>query len=385
MRATEAAVLPEAAPPVIRLRYLLVLGVLWLCYAAVAPRIKAAWQLHSVATAFADYALCMVGPTGPSLLRDNPVEFRRLVRRRLVAAGADDRPFSRCAKGAGQIMDSPAVERAHRAVAASFAEYGGPAGDPGAEAARIEDLAVTTKRLSELSDHAWPFARGGYTSLVQPSAYAAEAAHPMELPPPGTGRGEPPVRALGRCEAGGTGGAFVLGLSEDRRHKVVRTLTPEGAAVDAVLTAPDARVFATACDDHAMVVAVGHEGTREVALYTCAYLGSCTPMALPRLGASGPAVRYPLDVARASGITVLATPMHGIVRVASSRDEGRTWTPLTVAYDPEAHPGLRFDAPEPDHLFVSGKRVLLYGVPQRATGTFPVLVSEDFGASFRAP
>jgi hypothetical protein len=77
--------------------------------------------------------------------------------------------------------------------------------------------------------------------------------------------------------------------------------------------------------------------------------------------------------------------MHGIVRVTSSRDEGRTWTPLTVAYDPEAHPGLRFDAPEPDHLFVSGKRVLLYGVPQRANGTFPVLVSEDFGASFRTP
>src|SRR5579885_1631320 len=102
MRATEVAVLPEAAPPVIRLRYFVLLGLLWLCYSAIAPRIKAAWQLHSAATAFADYALCMVGPTGPSLLRDNPLEFRRLARRRLVAAGADDRPFSRCAKGAGQ-------------------------------------------------------------------------------------------------------------------------------------------------------------------------------------------------------------------------------------------------------------------------------------------
>src|SRR5579871_3188088 len=206
MRATEAAVLSGAAPPVIRLRYFLVLGALWLGYSAIAPRIKAAWQLNSVATAFADYALCMVGPTGPSLLRDNPVEFRRLVRRRLVAAGADDRPFSRCAKGAGQIMDSPAVERAHRAAAASFAEYGGPAADPGEGATHIEDLAVTTKRLAALSDRAWPFVRGGYTSLVHASAYAAEAAHPIELPPPGTGRGEPPVRALGRCEAGGTGG-----------------------------------------------------------------------------------------------------------------------------------------------------------------------------------
>jgi hypothetical protein len=39
-------------------------------------------------TAFADYALCMVGPTGPSLLRDNPVEFRSLGRRRLASACA---------------------------------------------------------------------------------------------------------------------------------------------------------------------------------------------------------------------------------------------------------------------------------------------------------
>jgi len=385
MRATEAAALPEASPPVLRLRYFLVIAALWLAYSAVAPRIKAAWQLHSVATAFADYALCMVGPTGPSLLRDNPAEFRRLVRRRLVAAGADDRPFSRCAKGAGQVTDSPAVERAHRAPAVSFAEYGGPAADAAPAASRLEDLAVTTRRLAELSEKAWPFARGGYTSLVLPSAYAAEAAHPVEVPPPGTGRGEPPLRALGRCEAGGTGGAFVLGMSEDRRHKVVRTVTPEGAAVDALLAGPDARVFATACDDRAMVVAVGHEATRDAELFACGYLGSCTPMPLPRLGAAGPEVRYPFDVARVEGTTVLATPMHGIVRVTSSRDDGRSWAPLTIAYDAEAHPELRFDVAEPDHLFVAGKRVLLYGIPPRGSGTFPVLVSEDHGASFRAP
>ena len=385
MRASEAAVLPEAAPPVLRLRYLLVVGALWLCYAALAPRVKAAWQLHSVATAFADYALCMVGPTGPSLLRDNPIEFRRLVRRRLVASGADDRPFSRCAKGAGQATDSPGIERAHRAPAASFVEYGGTAADGVPDATHLDDLAVTTRRLAELSDAAWPFVRGGYTSLVQASAYAAEAAHPVELPRPGVGRGQPPVRALGRCEAGGTGGAFVLGMSEDRRHKVVRTVTPEGAAVDALLTAPDARVFAASCDDRAMVVAVGHEGTREVSLFSCAYLGACTPMPLPRLGASGPPVRYPLDVVRVDGATVLATPMHGIVRVTSSRDDGRSWTPLTVAFDRDAHPDLHFDVPEPDHLFVSGKRVLLYGAPPHDGGTFPVLISEDLGASFRAP
>src|SRR5262245_24117019 len=115
MRASEGVALAEAKPPVVRLRYVLLLALLWALGAAIAPRVRAAWQVHSVATAFADYALCMVGPTGPSLLRDNPAEFRRLARRRLIAAGADDRPFSHCARGAGIVTDSPAIERVHRA------------------------------------------------------------------------------------------------------------------------------------------------------------------------------------------------------------------------------------------------------------------------------
>src|SRR5512140_3059080 len=36
--------------------------------ALLVPRMRAAWQLQSMAAAFANYALCMVGPTGPSLL-----------------------------------------------------------------------------------------------------------------------------------------------------------------------------------------------------------------------------------------------------------------------------------------------------------------------------
>jgi hypothetical protein len=386
MRASEAAVLvEEPAPKVFRLRYAFVGIALWLAGTALAPRVRAAWQLHNVATAFADYALCMAGPTAPSLLRDNPAEFRRLVRRRLVAAGADDRPFSRCARGARQVTDSAEVERAHHSAAASFVEYGGITGDGAPGATTLDALSVTTRRLAELSEAGWPLVRGGYTSLVQASAYAAEAPHPIELPRPVVGRGAQPARSLSRCEAPGVNGAFVLAVSSDRRHKVVRTMTPEGAAVDAVLAPAEARVFAASCDDRVLVVAVGHEGTREVALYACGYLGSCTAMPLPHLGASGPPVRYPFDVARIDGATIIAAPMHGIVRVTSSRDEGRSWTPFTVAFDPDAHADLHFDAPSPDHLFVSGKRVLLYGLAPNPGATFPVLVSEDLGASFRTP
>ena len=386
MRASDVAVLvDEPAPKVFRLRYAFIGVALWLVGSAVAPRVRAAWQLHTVATAFADYALCMAGPTAPSLLRDNPAEFRHLVRRRLVAAGADDRPFSRCARGARQVTESTEIERAHHTAAASFVEYGGVAGEGIPGATTLDALSVTTRRLAELSETGWPFVRGGYTSLVQASAYAAEAQHPIELPRPAVGRGAQPARSLSRCEVPGVNGAFVLAVSSDRRHKVVRTMTPEGAAVDAELAPVEARVFAASCDDRIMVVAIGHEGTREVALYACAFLGSCTAMPLPHLGASGPPVRYPLDVARIDGATIIAAPMHGIVRVTSSRDEGRTWTPFTVAFDPDAHPDLRFDTPLPDHLFVAKKRVLLYGLAQNPQATYPVLVSEDLGASFRTP
>jgi hypothetical protein len=107
-------------------------------------------------------------------------------------------------------------------------------------------------------------------------------------------------------------------------------------------------------------------------------------MPLPRLGKTGPAPTYPLDVARLDGVTVLAAPMNGIVRVASTRDDGRTWTPFTVGFDAGAHPDLRFDVPVPSRLHVSGRRVVLFGEPQRRNATYPILASDDGGASFHA-
>jgi hypothetical protein len=386
MRAGVAPVIVDpVVPPALRLRYLLIFGFAGLLVWSAVPRLRAAWQLHSVATAFADYALCMVGPTGPSLLRDNPVEFRRLVRRRLVAAGADDRPFNRCAKGAALATQSAAVERAHRATAATFVEYGGDGADGAPGAVRLDDLAVTTRLLAETADAGWPFVRGGYTSLVQASAYAAEAPHPVELPRPGVGRGAAAPRSLTRCDSPDGKVTFVLGASPEHRTKIVRSVTPEGVTSDASLGPADARVFAVSCDEHAVAVAMGRQGTRAVQLVTCAYLGSCTPMPLPRFGSAGSEVRYPLDMVRVAGTTVVAVPMHGIVRVASSRDDGRTWTPFTVAFDPEAHPDVRYDVALPDHLLVSGRRVFLHGVASRPSATFPLLVSDDAGASFRAP
>jgi hypothetical protein len=368
----------------VRLRYVaLVVGLLVLA-AQAAPRMASAFRLHAAATTFADYALCMVGPTGPSLLRDNPAEFRKLLRRRLIASAADDQPFARCAKGAGEVTQSLALERAHLATAASFVEYGADI-PPGEEVVSLESLAVTTRRLGDLSEAAWPFVRGGYTSLVKASAYAKEAAHPADFPRPGKARGAVPAQSVTRCvPPGGSGITFTLSLSPDRRTKMVRSTTPEGVETEAPFAPAEMRVFSVSCDSRAAVVAAGREGTRDVSLFSCAYLGECKQIAMPRLGKST-VPKYPLDVARIDGVIVVAAPMHGITRVASSRDEGRSWTPFTVAYDPESHPEQRFDVKSVDRLRVSGRRLLLVGSGTRAETTFPTLASDDSGASWRAP
>src|SRR5262245_41975879 len=89
VRASRPSAMP-AAPPV-RIRTVLAVALVAGLGAWVVPRGLAAWRLQTVATELADYALCMVGPTGPALIRDNVSEFQRLVRRRLVASAANER------------------------------------------------------------------------------------------------------------------------------------------------------------------------------------------------------------------------------------------------------------------------------------------------------
>jgi len=82
---------------------------------------------------------------------------------------------------------------------------------------------------------------------------------------------------------------------------------------------------------------------------------------------------------------VLAVTSHDIVRVSSSRDEGRTWTPYYVAYDAAEHPEVRADVRTPSHLLTIENRVFLYGGGNRTAQSYSVLISDDHGASFRTP
>jgi hypothetical protein len=105
-------------------------------------------------------------------------------------------------------------------------------------------------------------------------------------------------------------------------------------------------------------------------------------MAAPTF-AGGVPVRYPLDVARTRGVTVVAAEMHGIVRVTSSRDDGQTWTPWIVAFDAEEQSGL--GSTLANRLLTVGHRIFLYGGAEKPARTYPLLASDDFGASWFAP
>ncbi|MCC6902398.1 MAG: hypothetical protein IT377_25730 [Polyangiaceae bacterium] len=417
-------VAPEEAGPFIRLRTVLVLAMLGLAAWVLHPRAEAAWKLHSTAAQLANYGLCMVGPTGPALLRDNSPEFSALVRRRLIGAEAGERPFQDCASIVRELTQSASAERAHRLQAWSFTEYGGS----GPTEASLADLGVTGHHLSSLARRAWPFVRGGYVKLVKPSLSQHEAVHPVETAKPGVGRGLPAWRAGYRAvgEVGGVltaafghgatlnvhqsadGGLswrpapargteafaercpagprwYTFALSEDAASLMAVSHAADAPPHPSTLGPADTELVAVTCDQKALVVAHRTEADKLVRLTVCGHRGRCSSMPLPQFAGVGGTPGAALDLARVDGTTVLSVPMNGIVRVTSTRDDGQTWTPFTVAYDDAAHSEPRVDARVPTRLLAVGKRVMLYGAAAKPGQTYSVLSSDDLGASWRTP
>jgi hypothetical protein len=276
------------------------------------------------------------------------------------------------------VTDSETSKEAHSSLAIAFVEWGSEA-DGRAPAYALSDLGIGTHRLAELSERAWPFVRDGYMGLVKPSSYAAEAPHPLEPPRPAIGRGAVPHRSLSRC-AGPDGGAeFSLDISSDRKWKIVRSSSAPGVSSEVRFAPIEARVFAVSCDAEKVVIGTGREGSREVELVTCSRGGGCERTPLPLLTPDGPRARFPLDVARVEGTTVLAMTMNRIVRIASTRNEGASWTPITMAFDPAE---TRTEVEAAARLIVSGRRLLVVG---ENGASYWALASEDAGASWHTP
>jgi hypothetical protein len=270
--------------------------------------------------------------------------------------------------------------------------------------------------------------RGGYVKLVKPSLGAKEAMYPVELPRPGVGRGLPalragyravgsiegapavafgrganlavfkssdggmswqpaPVRAADafaeRCPAGER--SYTFGLSSDSTRLMVTSSGGDAPPLAVTMGKSDLELYAVACDERALVALVRAEADKESGLVVCAFRGRCMPMPMPRFSGVSFTPREPLDIARVGGVTILATAMNGIVRVSTTRDDGQTWTPFTVAYDDAEHGDVRVDVRVPTRLLALGKRVMLYGGAAKPDQSYSVLVSDDFGASFRSP
>jgi hypothetical protein len=125
-----------------------------------------------------------------------------------------------------------------------------------------------------------------------------------------------------------------------------------------------------------MVIAATREQQRP--LFVCAHAGRCGAVPHDPRWVDGA-----FDVARVDGVIVIATARAGIVRVRSSRDEGRSWTPDTVAYDWAAQP-LVSDVKVPSRLLALGRELWLFGAAKPGQ-SYPVLYSVDMGTSWYAP
>jgi hypothetical protein len=362
----------------------------------------------------------MAGPSGAQLLRDDLEAFRRLVRRRLVSAAASETPFARCAAGARKLTGSDPVERVHRLAAGRFVEHGTAA----AATANIDQLKLGLEPLRASVRESWPFVRGNYTALIKPSLSAREAVHPVAPPDPGVGRGLPPTTGLVKTAYRGREAQFVaLGLGETRavfqsfdggasfrpvldsagavarrcsgrdpaRGFELSTAVDGSLLVTAVAAEAEPRtslgvpgehrLLAAACDDQALVLAARREGVERTEFAVCRGERRCEPLPLPQMAPFEPLATETFDLTRSAGTTIIAVSQAGIVRVISSRDDGRSWTPPNVAFDAGELTGPARDREPPFRLVSLGQRVLLYGT-SRAGANYALLASDDQGASF---
>lgn len=408
----------------IRLRHLLLFGFMGAAVHWAWPRSAAAWELRNLAVKTADYALCMVGPSGPRLLVERPGEFKEEVRRRIVSAQPSERPLLSCSPLASDIGVTHASFRLHSAMAESFVDYQNFPQAPAEHALR--DLDVSLGSLRKLGEEAWPFLNGSPLDLVKPSTHAKEARLASRPEPPIQGSGLPARRHLyrstvaygdtmvvslglganaqvlvsknggidwkpggtrlsaparDRCVGSDDSVAYTLSTTTDDKRLVLShggNATPQAA----VLSTKGEAIAGISCDTEALVAALvegpDDKGRRPVRLRICPFRKACHDLAEPPMGSGR--LYYPLDVARLGGDTVIARVSGGLTRVTSSRDNGATWVPWTVAADTSANSETTHS---PFRLLVVGDRVLLY-TGSEANSPYQLLISDDHGASFGA-
>lgn len=386
------------------------------------PRARAAWRLHDTAVLFADYGLCMAGPTGAVELRDQPSEFWRLVRRRLVASPAGERVFANCAPLAQRLTASSQVAKMHQVSAREFAEWGAKGSK-----FHLGQLQQALPDLSTLSQSAWPFLRSGVAVLVKPSLGAKEAMHPVQSARPSTiqglqlygktlrsrrvsergwyvvtsdGRTTRAVRSRDRgrkwtttspwqsalegtndrCSSDGSERAFALEARRSGSTPTVVYYSHESQSGQSVLGGQNSQIVSFACDETA-AVAVTRSDNGEWGIWLCVANETCKTMPSPPIFAELPADGF--DVGRLRGATVIAVSQGPIVRVVSTRDDGRSYTPFAVALDHDDNLETEPVAYLPAQLLPIAGNLILAQEKRAGDAVSVALVSSDYGASWR--
>jgi hypothetical protein len=403
---------PTASEPPFRLRYLLLALAVGGLGLTVYPRMKAAWRLADKTTAAANYALCMAGPTGPVALTENAEEFKSLLRRRLLTAEDVEQPFANCRSLFEQVFEKPGNPLL--SAAGEFQVY---SGKESAVAPALDELVPRVAELHALGEAAWPFTRKSPLEMIRPSAHAKEAPHPVEFPRPVAGSGLPSADHLyrtawqqggtvhlalgqgaeltvlesvdggqvwtkgslsapglgehaGRCAANDSRQSFLF-EHEDGKIAVVSLAgdDPVGRSVLRIRAEP----HKSSCDSNTALFVAQPPDNEAPYVVLCQHAGRCGKLQVPVTWTSGS-----FDIAQLDGVAVVATLTAGVVRVRSSRDRGKTWTPATIAMDVGAV-GSNLEV----HLQPTGSNLLLWVSDETKRKVYPLAASEDYGASFR--
>lgn len=424
---TAEAVAQVPFPLPFRLRTALGVLLLGAAAALLVPRALAAYRLQGLVSKYADYGLCMAGPTGSVLLREDPAQFRKLVRRRLVAAPPQEAPFARCGKLAAELTGQPFADVAHQAQAGTFVEWGN-----GASAHQLSELYGELPDLEALAAKSVPFSRKPLSELIKPSLGAKEAVHPTEPARPGrvdglrlggarirstldtprgpivmlsTGQEPWALRSRDQGRTWSPTSPWQAAVEGHANRCVTRPLGPSygilspelsggrpsliiddgamGQKTRRDLSNRAEQVTSLSCDETGAVVLTEAKAPRRTKVYACPLASAaCKEVPLPPQAMREDVM---VDVARVAHTIVIAVSKDGLVRVTTSRDEGATMTPLSLVFDAgelgAATPGSR----AVPTLLPFGRRLLLH-LRRDVTGSSAAgsaLVSEDFGASFR--
>jgi hypothetical protein len=322
-----------------------------------------------------------------------------------------------------KLTGMASIAALHQAPAKDYADWGNHG-----RTLDLRQLAQSMPSLADIAEQSWPFLRTGVSELIKPSLGAKEAVHPLGIAEPSVLEGlqlhgqmfrarrvtehgwfvvtsnghesravrsrdsgrkwtrtSPWQTALqgtsDRCSCDGGDRAFGLESNRSGLGPSIVYYDHDSRTGQSVLGGPHHQVKSLGCDENAAVV-LTDTSQGELGIWLCVPGQSCKPLPTPpifrEISADG------LDVARLRGAIVVAVTQGSVVRVVSTRDDGRSYTPFTIALDHGDNLATDRSGHFPAQLLAVAGSVLI--IEEASTSASPTLalVSDDLGASWHA-